>query len=70
MPTLILNTALLEHSELSVLNESRNFWLYDRVGFLMFLSAEKLWVLKRKEWQQGDFPKERRACSVSVAKQG
>lgn len=65
MPTLILNAALLEHSELSVLNESRNFWLYDRMGFLMLLSAEKLWVLKRKGWQQGNFPK-KKTCLFGV----
>lgn len=64
MPTLVLNTALLEHSELSVLNESRNFWLYDRMGFLMFLSAEELWPEKEGVARRG--LSYRKACLFSV----
>lgn len=56
-----------EHSELSVLSESRNFWLYDRMGFLMLLAAEELWVLNRKGWQEETFSywlHHQKVCSV------
>lgn len=52
-----------EHSELSVLSESRNFWLYNRMGFLILLAAEELWVLNKKGPSPTDYTT-KNVCSV------